>query len=60
MPNFPRSAGKYQMGALRSALVQVFWVKNARQEEGPFPGLPCAEGENGWDKAWRGGTLLSQ
>lgn len=34
--------------------------KNARQEERPFPGLPCAEKENGWDEAWRGGTLLSQ
>lgn len=47
---------KNQLGALRSALVQVFWVKNARQEERPFPGLPRAEGENGWDKAWRGGN----
>ena len=58
VPNSPRSAGKDQLCALRSALVQVFWVKNARQEERPFPGLPCVEGENGLDEAWRGGNPL--
>lgn len=55
-PNSPRSAGKDQLCALSSALVQVFWVKSGRQEKRPFPGVPCAEGKNGWDEAWRGGN----
>lgn len=45
MPNSSRSAGKDQLCALRSALVQMFWVKNVRQEKRPFPGVPCAERE---------------
>jgi len=54
-----RVVGKTHLCAVSSTFVQVFWVKNARQKERPFPGLPCAEGGKGWDEAW-GRTLFSQ
>lgn len=55
MPNSPRSAGNDRPRALGSAPVPVLRVKTAGQQERPFPGLPCAEGENGRDEAWRRG-----
>lgn len=60
--SLPGLQEKNQLCVLRSMLMPVFWVKNASREERPFLGLPCAEGENRWDKAWRWwwGTLLSQ
>lgn len=65
----PAGAGCLILSGLQEKISCVpqgpFWCKcsvwkNARQEERPFPGLPCAERENGWDEAWRRGTLLSQ